>query len=310
MDKKYRQWALLFFLSLLTFLFSSIINASTEQTQAPNNVSFSSHRLIKGIYISQSTAEDTPYFIYLINRAKKVGINTFIVDLELPSKRYADNVQLLKENGIHYIARIIVYPGGGTKEQVASLSYREKKLRLAKIALSYGASQIQLDYIRYNTKQFPSSKNSETIANIIAWFKSNLDVPLQVDVFGISSFGESKYIGQNIKLIGQTANVICPMVYPSHFEPYKVHAVTPYETVYQSLMAIRGQYHNQPLPFKLIPYIELSNYRYQLSHEKKLAYIYAQIQAVEQANADGWYVWSPRNLYDNLFHVLETKEVR
>jgi hypothetical protein len=305
MNKQYRQLALLFFISLLTLLFCRMIYAATDDSSSP-----SPHQYAKGIYISQATAEDTRYFTYLINRAKKVGINTFIIDLELPSKKYANNMQLLKENGIHYIARIIVYPGGGTREQVASLAHREKKLRLAKLALSYGASQIQLDYIRYDTKQPPSAKNSETIANIIAWFKENLDAPVQVDVFGISSFGESKYIGQNIKLIGQTANVICPMVYPSHYEPYKIHAVTPYETVYDSLMAIRKQYNNQPLPFKLIPYIELSNYRFQLSHTKKLAYIYAQIQAAEHANADGWYVWSPRNLYDNLFHVLETKSVK
>jgi hypothetical protein len=304
MNIKYRQLALLFLFSFMMLFFNNIIYAATD------NPSSLTHHYAKGIYISQATAEDTPYFTYLINRAKKVGINTFIVDLELPSKKYANNMQLLKENGIRYVARIIVYPGGGTREQVASLPYREKKLRLAKLALSYGASQIQLDYIRYNTKQPPSSKNSETIASIISWFKNNLDAPLQVDVFGISSFGESKYIGQNIQLIGQTANVICPMVYPSHFEPYKAHAVTPYETVYKALMAIRKQYNNEALPFKLIPYIELSNYRYQLSHEKKLAYIYAQIQAAEEANADGWYVWSPRNLYDNLFHVLETKQVK
>ena len=274
------------------------------------NIQTGNTKLIKGIYISQETAEDTKYFTYLIGRAKKVGINTFIVDLELPSKKYAQNMQLLKDNGINYIARIIVFPGGGTKEQVASIPIREKKLRLAKTAISYGASQIQLDYIRYNTKQVPSHKNSETIAGLIAWFKDNINVPLQVDVFGISSYGESKYIGQNIKLIGESAHVICPMVYPSHYEPYKVHAVTPYETVYGSLMALRNQYNNAPLPFKLIPYIELSNYRYQLSHAKKMDYIYAQIRAAENANADGWYVWSPRNLYDNLFYVLETKKVR
>lgn len=303
MDKLYRQLALLFYVGILSLIFSGIVNAAETEDASPR-------QMTKGIYVTQSTVEDTQYLTYLINRSKKVGITTFIADLELPSTKYAKNIQLLKENGIEYVARITVYPGGGTKEQVASLPYREKKLKLAKTAISYGASQIQLDYIRYNTKQPPTHKNSETIAGIIAWFKSNLDVPVQVDVFGISSFGESKYIGQSIPLIGQTANVICPMVYPSHYEPYKIHAVTPYETVHKSLMAIRNQYNDEALPFKLIPYIELSNYRYQLSREKKLAYIYAQIQAAENANADGWYVWSPRNKYDNLFYVLETKNVK
>ena len=159
----------------------------------------------------------------------------------------------------------------------------------------------------YTNLCIPGLKNGITK---IAWFKENINVPLQVDVFGISSYGESKYIGQNIKLIGQTVDVLCPMVYPSHYEPYKLHAVTPYETVYNSLKAIHGQYNNQQLPFKLVPYIELSNYRYKLSHAKKMDYIYSQIQAAENANADGWYVWSARNMYDNLFYILETKKVR
>lgn len=281
------------------FVYSSIVNAET------------STGLVKGIYITQSTMNDTKYLTYLVERAKKVGINTFIVDLETPpSKRYVSNLDIMKKNGIHYVARIVVFPGGGTSAQVHSKEYLEKKNKLIQLAVQNGASQIQLDYIRYSSKQPPSAQNAKDIVNVIAWFKSKINVPIQVDVFGISSFGESKYIGQNIKLIGTQANAICPMVYPSHYEPYKKHAVTPYETVYDSLVSIHKQFNNQPLPFKLYPYIELSNYRYPLSKEKKLAYIYAQIQAAENAKADGWYVWSPHNYYDNLFQVMETKQVK
>lgn len=270
----------------------------------------SSAGLIKGIYITQTTAEDTTYFNYLISRAKKVGISTFIVDLELPSARYAANINLLKKNNIHYVARIIMFPDGGKPNQIKSVAYWEKKYRLIQTALNYGAQQIQLDYIRYSSKQPPSPQNAEDILKIIRWVKARTPVPLQVDVFGISSFGPSKYIGQDIKLFSSSVDAFCPMVYPSHYEPFRIHAVTPYETVYSSLMAIHKQFNNKPLPFKLYPYIELSNYRYPLSQAKKLAYIYAQIQAAENANADGWYVWSPHNYYDNLFTVLETRHVK
>ena len=98
------------------------------------------------------------------------------------------------------------------------------------------------------------------------------------------------------------------MVYPSHFEPYRVHAVTPYETIYKALHAIREQFPDNRLPFKLYPFIELSNYRYSLGHEKRLQYILAEIRAAEDAGADGWYVWSPHNEYDVLFQVLRTHE--
>ena len=284
----------LVFLSMMLFFHGS--NASAALT--------------KGIYITQSTMENTTLINYLIAHATKSGITTFIVDLDKPGTRYKNNIQLLKNNHISYVARITIFPGGGTPEQVHSEAYREKKYQLIKTALAYGANEIQLDYIRYNTKQRPSSQNSKDILKVIQWFKDRIDVPLQIDVFGVSSFGESNYIGQSIKLFANSVDVICPMVYPSHYVPFDVHVKIPYKTVYDSLAAIRNQFDNNRLPFKLYPYIELSNYHYLLSHEKKLNYIYAQIQAAENAGADGWYVWSPHNKYDSLFQVLETRKVR
>jgi hypothetical protein len=276
--------------------------------------SLSSAALVKGIYISQETAENTKEFTYLIENAKKSGINTFVVDLELPSKRVQNNVALLKANNINYVARIIMFPNGGTPEQILSEAYWEKKYRLINYAISYGATQIQLDYIRYSSKQPPSPKHAQDIYKIIQFYKERLakqNIPLQIDVFGISSFGESPRIGQNVKLFSNSIDALCPMVYPSHYEPFREHAVTPYKTVHDSLIAIKSQFKEEKaMPFKLYPYIELSNYRYPLSQEKKWDYIYAQIQAVETAGADGWYAWSPNNYYDNLFHVLQSKPIK
>jgi len=269
--------------------------------------------LTKGIYITQSTAEDTRFFKYLIGKSKATGITTFIVDLERPSKRYRDNVALLKENNITYVARIIMFPDGGTHGQIMSKAIWEKKYALAQQAINWGATQIQLDYIRYNTAQGASSEHAKNILRILQWFKSKLaaqNIPLQIDVFGITSFGEEKHIGQSITLFSQSIDALCPMLYPSHFEPYREHAKKPYETVYKSIERIRAQFEGKKTPFKMYPYIELYNYRYALSHEQKLNYIYAQIQAAENSGANGWYVWNPFNDYENLFHVLRTHKVQ
>jgi hypothetical protein len=270
--------------------------------------------LVKGIYITQTTLEDTKYLNYLITHAKKSGITTFVIDIERPSKLSEKNFALVKNNDIHTVARIVVFPnGGGTPEQVASTAHWEKKYKLIDYALSYGAQQIQLDYIRYNTKQSASDEHATNIHKVIQFYKDRLakqNIPLQIDVFGIASFGEEKHIGQNVKLFSKTIDALCPMVYPSHYEPFRQHAVTPYKTVYSSLESIRSQFDKGTPPFKLYPYLELSNYRYPLSQEKKLNYIYAQIQAAEAAGADGWYAWSASNYYDNLFHVLETRKIR
>ena len=269
--------------------------------------------MMKGIYLTQSTLEDTPYLNYLIQHAKAVGINTFVVDLERPSKRYHENLALLKNNNINYVARIIIFPGGGTREQVKTPLIWQHKYALVKQAVDWGASQIQLDYIRYNTEQAPSKQNARDVQQIIQWYKDRLSsakVPLQLDIFGIASFGPSIYIGQDIKLFSSSADVICPMVYPSHFEPFRQHAVTPYETIYSALTALKGQFADNKTPFKLYPYIELSNYRFPLNHKARLKYIVAEIRAAEDAGADGWYAWSANNEYDPLFTVLESNTVR
>lgn len=273
-------------------------------SQAANN------HPIKGIYVTQWNAENTAFFNHLIKRAHAAGINTFVVDYEKPSHRYSENIALLKENHIRYVARITMFPGGGTAAQIENPAVWQKKYSLVQQAVAMGANEIQLDYIRYNTKQKPSPNNAKHVLEIISWYKNKLSgqsIPLQVDVFGIASFGESKYIGQNIKLFSQSVDAICPMVYPSHYVPFPQHFKQPYETVYGSLKSIKQQF-GETMPVKMYAYIELTNYHFPMSHPKTLEYIKAQLKAVDAAGANGFYAWSPHNRYDNLFNILENQQ--
>lgn len=263
----------------------------------------------KGIYINQGTLENTGQLKYLIQQSKAVGINTFVVDLAKVTKNYQKNINLIKSNGIKYVARIVVFPDGGKAHQIKSSAYWEGKYRLMESAISMGADEIQLDYIRYSTKQPPNPQNAKDIKQVIKWFKQKLassGVPLQIDIFGEVSFKESPRIGQNIQLFADTVDVVCPMVYPSHYYPYQKHSAQPYDIVYKSLTSLKGHF-SEKLPFKLNPFIEASNYHYKWSASKKVSYIQAQIRAVEDANADGWFVWSPQNHYDNLFNAMKNK---
>lgn len=264
----------------------------------------------KGIYINQSTLENLPYLKSLIADSKKVGINTFVVDLLKDTKNYHKGIDLIKQNDIHYVARIVVFEDGGSASQVKSKSHWENKYKLVKTAINYGAKAIQLDYIRYSTRNRPSSQNSQDVKQVIKWFKQKVaaeNIPLQVDIFGEVSFKESPRIGQNIKLFADTIDVACPMVYPSHYTPFPKHFKQPYDTVYGSLKALKAQFDGNKTPFKLTPYIEASNYHYKMSKSQAVAYITEQIKAVEDANADGWFVWSPGNKYNNLFEALRRK---
>ena len=263
--------------------------------------------MIQGIYLTQGTLENTDYLTYLIEHAKAVGINTFVVDLERPSAKTKANVELLKKNNINYFARIIVFPDGGHPDQIESPAYWAKRYELIKDAIAYGAQQIQLDYIRYSSKEPASPEHAKNIIKVVQWFKSRVEqdhIPLQVDVFGIASFGESKHIGQNLQMMAQNVDALCPMVYPSHYVPYDIHSEKPYQTIYGSLKAIQKQF-NDKVPVKLYAYIEMYNFRYPSSGDKRLSYIAAEIKAVKEAGADGWFAWSAHNQYDYLFRLLE-----
>lgn len=264
---------------------------------------------VQGIYITSSTMENKDYLTYLIKRAKETGINTFVVDVDGPSKLYRANIPLLKQNGIHYVARIVVFPQGGTPERIKSLEYRQSKMNLISLALEYGAEQIQLDYIRYNTAQGKSEQHAVDIHNVIHWFNERISVPMQVDVFGITSFGPENHIGQNDRLIAEDVEALCPMDYPSHFQPFAFHSSRPYETILGALTSMKEQF-NGKVPVNIIAWIETSNYHYALGSAAKQKYIAEQLRAVRDANIQGWYAWSPSNEYDNLFRVLESRGTR
>lgn len=265
---------------------------------------------IKGIYINQSTVENLSYLKELIDESKAVGINTFVIDLEKTTKNYPKNVKMVKDNGIRYVARIVVFPDGARANQIKSKAYWEKRFALVESAIQMGADEIQLDYIRYSSKQSASPQNAKDVKEVIQWFKQKTtahNIPLQIDIFGEVSFKESPHIGQNIQLFADTIDGACPMVYPSHYAPYQKYSKEPYKTVLSSLEALKKQF-DQKLPFKLIPYVEASNYHYKLSSAQKSLYVLSQIKATEDANTDGWYVWSPKNIYNSLFSALKNRE--
>lgn len=264
----------------------------------------------KGIYVTQSSLENSTLIKYFIAKSKESGINTFVIDLEKPSKRYRENIALVKESGIRYIARIVMFPDGATREQLSDRNIWEKKYGLAKQAIEWGAEQIQLDYIRYNTKQIPSRENAKQVARVVNFFQTRLasqNIPLQADIFGITAYTDALHIGQSVPVMAEEVQTICPMVYPSHFEPYLQHSATPFETVFDSLSKIKGKFPKDKNT-NMISWIELSNYRVPMSVEKRVWYIREQIRGVIKSGAEGWFAWSPTNKYDILFNILKNSK--
>lgn len=262
----------------------------------------------RGLYITAAKATHPEFVEMLIKNAKATGIDTFVVDVEYKNTRYAKSIALIKQSGIRYVARLVIFPDGGTQKEVLSKPYWEKRWNTALYAVSLGASAIQLDYIRYKHTVPTLDRNVQDVARVVRFFREKAKeskVGLQIDIFGVAALKPSRTIGQDVALIAPNVDTINPMVYPSHYEPYLKHAVAPYKTVLESVVALKRQLKAFP-EVKVNAYIELFNYRYPMSTATRFKYIEAQMQAAKDAGANGYYVWSANNKYMPLFQVLKT----
>lgn len=265
----------------------------------------------QGIYITQSTAQNSAKLNELITASKKYGVDTFVIDLnEKPNRTYTANVKHVIDSGITYVARVVIFPHGGTHAQVTDKKIWDKKLALAKYGADLGAKSIQLDYIRYQAEYPANPEKAKYILKVVQYFKDELkpyNISLQMDIFGVAAQKPAHTIGQDVGMLASVINAFCPMVYPSHFEPYLEHAVRPYSTIFNSVKLLKKQLVNHP-DVAVYTYIELYNYRYKLSPDAKMKYIAAEIKAAKDAGSNGYYVWSPNNHYAPLFQVLAQGE--
>ena len=269
----------------------------------------------KGIYLTQYMAQNPKKLDYFIEKAKETGINTFVVDHDFYSSRYAPAIQKIKAAGIKNVTRIVVFSNGGDASQVRDQVYWTEKYKYIEDAIKAGTDTIQLDYIRYSSKQPANPQHAQDVYQVIKWFKAKTQaekIPMEIDIFGEVGYYPSMHIGQDIKLFADTVDGVNPMVYPSHFWPYEKYSADPYKTVNNSLNALSGQFDHKP-PFKIHAFIEAANYHLlkKTNDTQKQKYLLAEIRAVEDAkSASGWYVWSANNVYDNLFKVLKENKIK
>jgi hypothetical protein len=259
----------------------------------------------QGIYLQQDTAQDPARLEHLINNALELGINTFVVDLWGRHPAYPAAIERIRAAGIRYVPRVVMFAEGGTHEQIVDRARWNKRWGLMKYALELGAKDIQLDYIRYSSMTKPSPNNALFVRDVVQFFKQRVNAAgarLQIDVFGEAAHAPSPRIGQDLGLLAAHIDAVCPMVYPSHYKPYPERSQLPYETVFDSLTALRRQLGKHPVD--IYAYIELYNHRNPSTIAERVRYIRAQLRAVKEAHGDGWFAWSAGNKYDLLFEVL------
>lgn len=182
-------------------------------------------------------------------------------------------ISTLRSNRIYPIARIVVFKDTSLSRKHPEWSFQnpdgsvwrngrgesfvnpyvkevwDYNIEVAKEAAKLGFQEIQFDYVRFpegfekraDSLNYVSDNRTRTqaVTEFVQYAKeqlSPLGVEVSVDIFGYAAaVPAAEGIGQDFNLISSHVDVICPMVYPSHYSTgwygSKVPDAAPYVTI-------------------------------------------------------------------------------
>ena len=185
--------------------------------------------------------------------------------------------------------------------------------------ISFGFDQVQLDYLRFPSDgetagcYYPVTIDSLNKAEVIGLLLSKVrratdsaGVSLAADVFGWVPWlhkDRNYWIGQDYDLIAEHADVICPMLYSSHF-PESFKAENGPQRAYHIIRegTRKAVERRGKLKTGVQPYIQC--FKWRAPHFGN-DYILQQIKAAEEGGAVGWIAWNARNDYSALWRALQ-----
>jgi hypothetical protein len=251
-------------------------------------------------------------------------------------KKYFDIkiIDSLKKNGIYTIARIVVFkdkrlysaykskyairdkesavPWKGNPREYWTDPYsdfvRNYNIEIAEEVQLAGFDEIQFDYIRfpsdgpidrchYTFKKTEDIYKSEILAFFLEEAKSRIKLPLSVDIYGFNAwFHMGNRIGQDAERFSEVVDIICPMVYPSHygrsFFADMTDSAKPYKIVLESAKRSRKITMDNAV---IRPYLQAFNL---LSPTWGPNYIKSQTKAALEGGYDGYTFWNASGNYD------------
>jgi hypothetical protein len=175
--------------------------------------------------------------------------------------------------------------------------------------IDLGVDEIQFDYIRFptdgnlSTIEYPiileDTSREECIGKFLAYAHSRLKpsgVVLSVDVFGLTAWKTVDFgVGQVLEQIIPHVDVVCPMLYPSHFPENFLSLENPgqypYRIMKQSLEEIKKRTEKEIRPW-------IQGFWYTPEE------ILAQLQGVMENELQTWTVWNPAGRYSQTFDAL------
>ena len=184
----------------------------------------------------------------------------------------------------------------------------------------FGFDQIQLDYIRFPSDgdisrcvypvKIDSLNRAGMIGNFLSGIRAEVDeqgISLAADVFGWVPWlnGNRAFkIGQDYDVIASYVDVVCPMLYASHFpvdfkaEHKERRAYEIYREGTRKAVERRGE-----RSAGVQPYVQGFRWRAPYYGTR---YIAEQMEASRTEGAVGWIVWNAGNRYEDLWETLDS----
>lgn len=184
----------------------------------------------------------------------------------------------------------------------------EYLVQVAEDAARHGFREIQFDYVRFPSEgdlsktYYPGQNSSkeDAIAAFLAYARPRLEkmgVWISADVFGQTvQIKTDSGIGQRIEKIAENVDVVCPMVYPSHYSTGNYGLAdpnrSPYELVSHAMSDTKKRLAGTGAKGR--PWLQDFSYK---GVSYGVAEVKAQIKAAEEAGFDEWLLWNASSNY-------------
>lgn len=187
-------------------------------------------------------------------------------------------------------------------------------------ALELRFPEIQLDYVRFPSegkasdqvfpgkKTYPDPKATPTqvVAAFAEFIKERVHKKggvLSADIFGIVSSAKSDQgIGQELETVAAPFDLICPMVYPSHFAKGEYGIKDPSASPYAIIKKSLADYKERVPKVNVRPWLQ-DFWGYTAEQIK------AQIKAAREVGYNEYLIWNARNQFVEAAYVEAKKPV-
>ena len=188
--------------------------------------------------------------------------------------------------------------------------------QLAREAIGLGFAEVQFDYVRFPDEPrarmasaiFSARRSGESPRQsvrrhirLLADMVRPLGAPVTFDVFGLTATvtDGDLGIGQVWEDFADVADVVLPMVYPSHYTRgafgFRSPNANPYRVVYLALTDALAR-SRAPNSAQIRPYLQAFTLGRRLPRYSP-AEIREQIRAAQDLGIDSWVLWNPRSVY-------------